>query len=147
MALLPKFGSLRDKSWPPSTEWSGLNYWWGRDGSIKSTGLKKNKTAVPPHFHCWCLVTVTFRVICTSIYLINIWQVVSFQVFLLHCRERSPASPRPWATQGQTSPKSQWPSRLVCFRCSSVPHDSHGSDMAFISLLSLAGGRQLSSEG
>lgn len=147
MALPPKFGSLRDESWPPSTEWSGLNYWWGRDGSMSSTGLKKNTTAVPPHFHCWCLVTVTFRVICTSIYLINIWQVVSSQVFLLHCRERSPASPRPWATQGQTSPKSQWPSRLVCFRCSSVPQDSHGSDMAFISLLSLAGGRQLSSEG
>lgn len=96
---------------------------------LQNLKKKINSTALLPCFHSWCLVTMTFGVICTYIYLINIWQVVSFQSFLLHCMERSPASPMPLATQGQTSPKSWWPSRLAYFRCS-----SHGGDKAFISL-------------
>lgn len=138
-----KDSSPATKIWQPerwelafSTEWSG----WitGGEGmgvwDLQDWKNKKNTTAVPPHFHSWCLVTMTFGVICTYINLINIWQVVSFQAFLLHCMERSPASPRPLVTQGQTSPKCLWPSRLVYLRCSSVPQDSHGSDIAFIPL-------------
>lgn len=112
-------------------------------GRMRPTGLKKNTAtpspAPPPPFHCLWLMTVTFEVICIHIYSINIWQVVSSQAFLLHLVERSPASRRPLAGQGQTSPESWWPSRLACSGVPApVPQDSQRSDTAFIPLLSSA---------
>jgi len=90
---------------------------------MRSTGLKKYNSVPHTHFHCLCLATVTFEVICTYTYLINICQVVSSQTFLFHLVETSPALPRPLAVQSQTSPDVLWPSKLACFRCtgSSAP--------------------------
>lgn len=116
---------------------------WIAGGEDETYRIKKKYSSPPPRppppFHCLWLMTVTFEVICIHIYSINIWQVVSSQAFLLHLVERSPASRRPLAGQGQTSPESWWPSRLACSGVPApVPQDSQRSDTAFIPLLSSA---------
>lgn len=132
MALLPGFGSLRNESWPPSSEWSGLNCWWGEDGRMRSTGLKKNIQQFPP-----ALLTVTFEVLCTYIYLINIWQAVSSQAFYFTWWKGGLLLSGLWLFKVRLPLSFSGPTDLLASGVSApVPQDSQGRDVAFIPLLS-----------
>lgn len=54
MVLPSKFGSLRGESWPALTEWSELNYWWGREYEIYRIKKEKKKE------YNSCTPTLTF---------------------------------------------------------------------------------------
>lgn len=99
---------------------------------MRSTGLKKNIQQFPP-----ALLTVTFEVLCTYIYLINIWQAVSSQAFYFTWWKGGLLLSGLWLFKVRLPLSFSGPTDLLASGVSAlVPQDSQGRDVAFIPLLS-----------